>query len=410
MEKKPTLWTKNFTILSLGTVVSTLGNAVSGFAISLLVLDYTGSTLLYAIFSVMYNLPKVIMPFLAGPYLDRFSRAKTIYTLDFISAALYLIIFAILKLNLFNYVTLLILCLIIGSVDSIYQVAYDSLYPMLITPGFATKAYSVSSMIYPLASVMVLAAAWCYEHTGLEILFLFNSVTFLIAAAFETRIRVDESQMQNVGEQYNLKKYMSDFKEGIRYMRGEAGLMAIAAYFTVMAFADNASGTLLLPFFKDTEGLGVERFTFVMAFAVIGRIIGGLRLYKCKFEPSKKFRVALIVYIMLNVIAGSLLYAPMYVMCAMMLVSGLLGVTSYNIRISSTQSYVPNEMRGRFTGAFQMLTTMGGMAGALIAGALAEFLPIRELNAAFYAVTLIAVFFTVYRRRSDVKKIYCMDI
>ena len=49
MEKKPTLWTKNFTILSLGTVVSTLGNAVSGFAISLLVLDYTGSTLLYTL-------------------------------------------------------------------------------------------------------------------------------------------------------------------------------------------------------------------------------------------------------------------------------------------------------------------------------------------------------------------------
>ena len=281
---------------------------------------------------------------------------------------------------------------------------------MLITPGFATKAYSVSSMIYPLASVMVLAAAWCYEHTGLEILFLFNSVTFLIAAAFETRIRVDESQMQNVGEQYNLKKYMSDFKEGIRYMRGEAGLMAIAAYFTVMTFADNASGTLLLPFFKDTEGLGVERFTFVMAFAVIGRIIGGLRLYKYKFEPSKKFRVALIVYIMLNVIAGSLLYAPMYVMCAMMLVSGLLGVTSYNIRISSTQSYVPNEMRGRFTGAFQMLTTIGNMAGALVAGALAEFLPIRELNAGFYAIAVVAVFLTVYRKRSEVKKIYCVDI
>ena len=188
MEKKPTLWTKNFTILSLGTVVSTLGNAVSGFAICLLVLDYTGSTLLYAVFNVVYNLPKVIMPFLAGPYLDRFSRAKAIYTLDFISAALYLVIFVVLKLDIFNYATMLILCLIIGSVDSIYQVAYDSLYPMLITPGFSTKAYSVSSMIFPLASVMVLAAAWCYEHTGLEILFLFNAVTFLIAASFETQI------------------------------------------------------------------------------------------------------------------------------------------------------------------------------------------------------------------------------
>ena len=145
MEKKPTLWTKNFTILSLGTVVSTLGNAVSGFAICLLVLDYTGSTLLYAVFNVVYNLPKVIMPFLAGPYLDRFSRAKAIYTLDFISAALYLVIFVVLKLDIFNYATMLILCLIIGSVDSIYQVAYDSLYPMLITPGFSTKALQMEA-------------------------------------------------------------------------------------------------------------------------------------------------------------------------------------------------------------------------------------------------------------------------
>ncbi len=410
MEKKPTLWTKNFTILSLGTVVSTLGNAVSGFAICLLVLDYTGSTLLYAIFSVMYNLPKVIMPFLAGPYLDRFSRAKAIYTLDFISAALYLVIFVVLKLDIFNYATMLILCLIIGSVDSIYQVAYDSLYPMLITPGFSTKAYSVSSMIFPLASVMVLAAAWCYEHTGLEILFLFNAVTFLIAASFETQIKVDESQMQNVGEQYNLKKYVSDFKDGIRYMRGEAGLMAIAAYFTVMSFSDSASNTLLLPFFKNTEGLGVEKYIFVMGFAVLGRVLGGLRLYKHKFDPKKKFAIALIVYFAINILAGSLLYAPLYVMFAMMLITGLLGVTSYNIRISSTQSYVPNEMRGRFTGAFQMLTTIGNMAGALVAGALAEFLPIRELNAGFYAIAVVAVFLTVYRKRSEVKKIYCVDI
>ena len=77
MERKP-LWTKNFTIITLGTVVSMLGNAVSGFAIGLLVLDYTGSTLLYAVFSVSYNLPKIIMPTLAGPYIDRFSRAKVI--------------------------------------------------------------------------------------------------------------------------------------------------------------------------------------------------------------------------------------------------------------------------------------------------------------------------------------------
>lgn len=86
------LWTKNFTIITMGTVVSMLGNAVAGFAIGLMVLDYTESTLLYAIFMICYSLPRVILPLLAGPYLDRFSRKKTIYLLDFFSAALYAVI------------------------------------------------------------------------------------------------------------------------------------------------------------------------------------------------------------------------------------------------------------------------------------------------------------------------------
>ena len=57
-----------------------------------------------------------------------------------------------------------------------------------------------------------------------------------------------------------------------------------------------------------------------------------------------------------------------------------------------------------------MLTTIGNMAGALVGGALAEFLPISELNAGFYAIAVVAVFLTVYRKRSEVKKIYCVDI
>ncbi len=40
------LWTRDFTIITLGSVISMLGNSMSGFALSLLVLDYTGSNLL----------------------------------------------------------------------------------------------------------------------------------------------------------------------------------------------------------------------------------------------------------------------------------------------------------------------------------------------------------------------------
>ena len=75
------LWTRDFTIITLGSVISMLGNSMSGFALSLLVLDYTGSNLLYAIYIATFTLPQIVMPIFSGAILDRFSRKKTIYTL-----------------------------------------------------------------------------------------------------------------------------------------------------------------------------------------------------------------------------------------------------------------------------------------------------------------------------------------
>ena len=83
------LWTMDFTIIPIGSIISMLGNAVSGFAIGLVVLDYTNSTFLYALFMVICNMPKIVVPLFVGPYLDRFSRKKVIYSLDFLSAFIY---------------------------------------------------------------------------------------------------------------------------------------------------------------------------------------------------------------------------------------------------------------------------------------------------------------------------------
>ena len=43
------LWTKDFTILTIGSVISMIGSSLSGFAIGLLALDETESTFLYAL-------------------------------------------------------------------------------------------------------------------------------------------------------------------------------------------------------------------------------------------------------------------------------------------------------------------------------------------------------------------------
>ena len=65
-EKAPSLWTRDFAIITLGSVVSMFGNSMSGFAMSLMVLDISGSTLLYSVYLAMFTLPQLIMPVLSG--------------------------------------------------------------------------------------------------------------------------------------------------------------------------------------------------------------------------------------------------------------------------------------------------------------------------------------------------------
>lgn len=407
---KNKLWTKNFTIITLGTVVSMLGNAISGFAIGLLVLDYTQSTFLFALFMVVYNLPKIIMPLVAGPYLDRFSRAKVIYTLDFISSFLYAGIFFLLKFNLFSYGPFLALALIIGSIDSVYQVAYESLYPTLISEGNYSKAYSISSMLYPLSSVMVPVAAYLYGKVGLEPLFLFNAVTFFIAAAFETQIKAPETQIRSGMEKFSLRSFRDDFLEGLSYINGEKGLQIITAYFFVSMFAFAAPGTVVLPFFKAQPHLGVLWYTYVMGGGVVGRLLGGALQYRFTYPAQKKFAISLFVYAAVALLEGSYLFFPVTVMMVLCLLSGMLQITSYNIRVAATQTYVPNEYRGRFNGSFQMICTLGTILGQLLSGALADLTSERTVQASFMAINLLAVFAIMLPGRKYVRAIFNREV
>ncbi len=415
MEQQPKavknpLWTRDFTIITVGSVVSMLGNVLSGFAMSLLVLDYTKSTLLFAIYNVLYMLPHAVMPALSGPFLDRFSRRKTIYMLDFFTAGLYVVLALLFAGGFFNFTLLAIGCVLIGVIGSVYRVAYDSFYPLLITEGNYSKAYSVASTLETLTMVMTPISAFVYNKVGIVPLFLFDAATYLVAAIMETRITTQEhyiaKQQENRTETKMSRQMVADFKEGMRYLWSEKGLLAVAIYFCFSAFASGASQTLDLPYFKSTFQNGEYIFMIVWGMSSIGRAIGGALHYKLHLPREKKFAIALAVYITISALQGTYLYAPIPLMMVMCFITGIGGVTSYNIRIAGTQRYVPDEKKGRFNGAFGTIETIGMVAGELIAGALAEFLPIRGIISGIMALTIVAAVVFIGGNRAHVSRIY----
>lgn len=418
-QKKTGLWTRDFTIITIGSLVSMVGSILSSFAISLMVLDRTESTFLYVLFNIGWQLPGLIVPLLAGPYLDRVSRKKVIYCLDFLSAAIYLALFLLLRTGWFSYSVLLLCCVCIGAINSVYMVAYDSFYPNLITEGNHSKAYSISSVIMDLSALVYPLAPVLCDTIGEPALFAIAAAGFFIAACFEVSIRYKETHMEQAvpaDGAGGLRQFRRDFRDGLDYIRGEKGLLFITLYFMVSGFA-GGTGELYLPFFRNNAALfaawpiaAVTLYTIVSNFSVAGRLVGGVVHYKVKLPVEKKFAIALTVYIVIAVLDGVTLWLPIPLMALSFLLTGLLSVTSYNIRIAATQTYIPDGKRARFNGTFQMLCSMGSIAGSLTAGGLAEIMPERWAVMLLAAVGLAGVFVFMFRGRRHVAAIYNREV
>ncbi len=393
------LWTRDFTIITLGSVVSMLGNALSGFAMSLMVLDISKSTLLYAIYIAMYTLPQLFMPIVSGAILDRFSRKRTIYSLDFLSAFLYALMAAILATGWFSFPFFAVYCFLLGSIQSTYMVAYESFYPLLISEGNFQKAYSIASVLETLSAVMVPVSAFLYRQIGLYPLLGINALCFLIAAIMETQIRADENYLVTQKETRDQelkasKQMLRDTREGFSYLRSEKGLLAVAVYFAFSAVTGGISTVIVLPWFKSVYENGEYLYMLVWGMALVGRAIGGMIHYRVSIPPKYRYRTALTVYIVISILEGVYLFTPIPVMMALCFLVGIGGITSYTIRVSATQSYVPDERKGRFNGAFNMISTAGALLGEVLAGGLTLIMPERVvLLSAMLLCALAAIVF-----------------
>ncbi len=419
-QPKNKLWTYDFTVITIGSLVSLVGNTMASFGISLVVLDYTGSTFLYMLFNVCYQLPMLVMPLLAGPYLDRMSRKRVIYSLDYLSAGIYLLFFLLLHMEWMNYGILLAGSILTGAINGVYIVAYDSFYPSLIPEGSFRQAYSVSSMLWPLAAMTTPLAAAVYDLLGsAEPIFVANALCFFTAACFERSIRHQETHMADAPPAEGLsaaRRFRQDFREGLAYLRGERGLLMIALYFIASGLTGGASN-LYLPFFRSHAHLyaawpvaAVTLYAIVSNFDVAGRLAGGLIQYKIRIPADKKYDIAVRVYITINIIGAVLLFLPIPLMAAAFFLNGILGVTSYTIRTAATQAYVPDAKRARFNGIFETLTSIGTISGSLASGALAEALPERGILVAANLLSLAAVYLFIYRGREAVKQVYNREV
>ncbi|MGL5978209.1 MAG: MFS transporter [Erysipelotrichaceae bacterium] len=311
---------------------------------------------------------------------------------------------AFLAVGYFNY-TIYLLCGIgVGIIMSIYQVAYESFYPYLISKGNFSKAYSIGSILYPICnSLMVPIAAYTQQNFGFAPLFFFNGISYWIAAVFEATIQIKE---QHITQSKQKTTFTSAFLAGFHYLKRERALWYVTWYFTISTFAYGVCEALQLPFFSSHPSVGVTRYALLISMSTLGRFCGGLLQYKLQFPPRFKYHIALFVYD--SVIALEILFfrLPYLWLVSLFFLYGLLGATSFNIRIGATQSYIPDHKRARFNSIFMVLTSIGLVCGQLLGGILGEVLWIPTIVLWVMLIVLAAVYVLFVRNKTSIQPFY----
>ncbi len=405
MDKKATLWTKNFTIITLGTIISAIGGTAMGFAFSFVVFDNSQSTLLAGIFHAVSMIPAMVLPIVVSPYIDHFRRKPVIVGLDCLNGILYLLFGLYLLNHPFQYSVYMAFSLVISSIGTIYNLAYTSLYPNLIEEGFSQKGYTISGMIYPTVMMLITpAAGYLYTRLGIEFICIMEGVLLLAASAVETQIKVEERL--DGGGRFSWKSYLADMKEGLHYFKREKGLQRIYAYMPLAQGVSEGSTSLVIAYFQTTPGLGTALYAWFMVAEFIGRTVGGLVHYHFEIKAERRFSFAYMVYQVYNLMDSILLWLGYPLMLANRAACGFLGINSATLRESSVQNYLPDDKRAKLNGFFNAIMSLTVMACCTVIGALGEALDYRVCISIVAAVQMILCHGIIFQGRKHVKKIY----
>lgn len=402
--KSKKLWTKDFSCITLATVLSAIGGEAMTLPVSLLVFDETQSAFLSSLVMICGILPDVLLPIFIAPFIDKAGKKKWILGMDLMLAVVYAGMGFWVGRHTFHFLLYLLFTLTVGTISVIYRLAYASWYPDLIPRGMEQKGYAVSSTLYPtVIIVMSPIAAFLYENLTIDrIFFLVTGIT-LCSVMTESLIR---EAKKAAASSYTLRQYCTDIREGFSFLKKEKGIRNIYANMSVMQGTSNGLSIITQVYFQTQPYLGATMLGFLISSEMTGRLLGGLLQYKKEVPVNKRYPFTKAVYLIYSLADMALLFLPYPAMLANRFFCGSLGICSATIRESAVQSYLPKQMRARVNAFFNVLFAVGGVAFQFLAGALGQLIPYRAVAVLLGGMGVGSIFLFIVLPAADNRPVY----
>ena len=377
---------KNFIIIVIGQIISLFGNAIQRFSMSLYLLEFTGSTAVFARILAISTIPYIIFAPIAGRLSDNINRKKIMVYLDLICSAV-IGVYAFILLKGHDHELIVGTVMFILSIcATLYGPAVTSSIPQIVEEEKLTSANGVINQVGSIVNFAgPILAGLVYGLLGIKAIVIINAVSFLVSAIMEMFLDIPDVIKEDVENTDNekvismkfVKQSCVDMKESFIYLKNEKKVILgiIASYALCNIFLVPILSIVAPYFINVFLGLPSEVFGIVEAVCVLGMILGGFII---SVKPNM-FSIKKVHYTYLPMIAGVIIIATLgflklnpYVLASTFAFGGLaimLSVALSNVlTLTFIQKQIPDNMLGRVSAFSTAIATISVAPGQLLFG------------------------------------------
>lgn len=204
----------------IGQILSLFANNILHFALSLYILDLTGSGVAFGTITAISMAPTILfMPF-GGVLADRINRKKVMVGMDFITGLV--VLFAYIPLFSSSPIPVIaILLIVLSIIEAFYTPCVQASTPVLQEPDNLVKANAIVNQIGMTANIVgAILGGVLYGFCGIKPLMIFSVAVFWVSAVLEVFIIIPHVKPKS-GATGLLNIIRADFKEGMRFIAHE---------------------------------------------------------------------------------------------------------------------------------------------------------------------------------------------
>jgi MFS family permease len=371
------LQNREFRLLWLAQIVSSFGDSLTGLTLLILVNALTGSTAAIATLTILIAIPTVVIGLIAGVYVDRFDRKRIMLVSDAARAIMVIgLIFVSSKDNLWLIYALSFLQATVGT---FFNPARTALTQELIPQEQLLEAGSISQTSMVLSSLAGSAfAGVLYGLTqSFWLAFVIDTATFLISFALVLAVRA--KHQARASDATATTSLFKELLEGLQVIQRSRTLIALLVATGVTMLGLGAVNVLFVPLLINELKVPPVWLGAVEGAQTVGMILGGVFLMGMISKVNTSWLIVVCLALLSVLVAGIGLAANVIVFAAILFGSGLLVVPLSSASGAIMQKIVSNELMGRVSSSFNVVTGGASLLSMALAGTLGATIGMRNV-------------------------------